>query len=170
MAVILLAWILFHPKRQAVVARAAFGEVFIVPMTRACKLMIGKRTAENKTRIDAGFLLEQESAPETKVLARAAGAMKLLNPRPDIRLEALSEPLSQTSESVRIAPKPLPFYEGRGRIALPTRGIIRARCRRISDTTGRAILSQAPVSLWATGRLRGLHQLHCQDRAPSAAF
>lgn len=111
MPLILLAWIFFHPKRYALAACGIFGEVFIAPMTWACTLMIGRRTAGIRRLLSGRSLLERESAPEIQCLVQGQETDKLAFPK-SVDRKALSEPLSQTSESVRIAINPRPLRRG----------------------------------------------------------
>lgn len=79
-----------------------FDEAIVNYMKRAYNLLIGERTAEEiKIRIGSAFQLEQELSMDVKGRDLSAGLPKTVQVRSEEIREALKEPLSSISETIR---------------------------------------------------------------------
>jgi rod shape-determining protein MreB len=100
-AIISLAGIVF--SRSLRTAGDELDEAIINYMRRAYNLMIGERTAEEiKIKIGSAYPLEKETTMEVKGRDLVHGLPKTLTVTSQEVREALSEPVSQIIESVRI--------------------------------------------------------------------
>jgi len=101
MAVISLAGLVFSKSIR--IGGDELDAAIINYLKRTYNLMIGERTAEDiKIRIGSGYPLEEEMAMEVRGRDLVAGLPKMININSEEIREALSEPIAQIVEAVRI--------------------------------------------------------------------
>ena len=101
MAVISLAGVVFSKSIR--IGGDEMDEAITNYLKRTYNLMIGERTAEEiKIRIGSGYPLEEEMTMEVRGRDLVAGLPKMISVTSEEIREALSEPITQIVEAVRI--------------------------------------------------------------------
>ncbi|MFH1395362.1 MAG: rod shape-determining protein [Candidatus Omnitrophota bacterium] len=101
MAVISLAGVVFSKSIR--IGGDEMDDAIINYLKRTYNLMVGERTAEEiKIRIGSGYPLEEEMTMDVRGRDLVAGLPKMVNITSEEVREALSEPIAQIVEAVRI--------------------------------------------------------------------
>lgn len=172
-AIISLAGIVY--SRSLRVGGDEFDDTIVAHMKRAYNLMIGERTAEEiKIRVGSAFPLDEELTMEVKGRDLNKGLPKTLTIRSEEIREALTVPLKEILESIRITldrcpPELSADLVDRG-IAMAGGGaLLRGIDRLVAQETGLPVhIADDPLSAVAEGTGRVLQEIEFLKRVASS--
>ncbi|HEY5753620.1 MAG TPA: rod shape-determining protein [Chthoniobacterales bacterium] len=163
-ALISLSGIVF--SRSVRVAGDELDEAIIQYMKRAYNLMIGERTAEEiKIKIGSAYPLEKETSMEVKGRDLVAGLPKTLSITSQEVREALVEPISTITNSVRVTLERCPpelsaDLVDRGLVLAGGGALLRGLDKLLMEETGLPVhIAEDPLSAVAEGTGRALNEL-----------
>jgi len=164
MAVISLAGVVFSKSIR--IGGDEMDEAIINYLKRTYNLMIGERTAEEiKIRIGSGYPMEEEMTMEVRGRDLVAGLPKMITVNSEEIREALSEPIAQIVEAVRITLERTPpelsadLIE-KGLILAGGGALLRGLDKLISEETGLPVhLADDPLTAVALGTGKVLSEL-----------
>ncbi len=164
MAVISLAGIVFAKSIR--IGGDEMDDAIINYLKRTYNLMIGERTAEEiKMRIGSGFPMDEEMTMDVRGRDLVAGLPKMVTITSEEIREALSEPIAQIVEAVRITLERTPpelsadLIE-KGLIMAGGGSLLRGLDRLISEETGLPVhLADDPLTAVALGTGKVLNEL-----------
>ncbi|HEY5892402.1 MAG TPA: rod shape-determining protein [Chthoniobacterales bacterium] len=163
-ALISLSGIVF--SRSVRVAGDELDEAIIQYMKRAYNLMIGERTAEEiKIKIGSAYPLEKETSMEVKGRDLVAGLPKTLSITSQEVREALLEPISTITNSVRVTLERCPpelsaDLVDRGLVLAGGGALLRGLDKLLMEETGLPVhVAEDPLSAVAEGTGRALNEL-----------
>ena len=168
-AVIALAGIVFAKSIR--IGGDECDEAVINHLKKNYNLMIGERTAEEvKIKIGSAYPLEEESTMEVKGRDILAGLPKTITVSSEEIREALSEPISQILEAIRITLERTPpelssDLIGRGLILAGGGALLRGLDKLISEETGLPVhVADDPLTAVALGTGRYLSDMNLLKR------
>lgn len=169
MAVISLAGVVFSKSIR--IGGDEMDEAIINYLKRTYNLMIGERTAEEiKIRIGSGYPLEEEMTMDVRGRDLVAGLPKMINVTSEEIREALSEPIAQIVEAVRITLERTPpelsadLIE-KGLIMAGGGALLRGFDKLISEETGLPVhIADDPLTAVALGTGKVLSELRYLKR------
>lgn len=164
MAVISLAGVVFAKSIR--VGGDEMDDALISYLKRTYNLMIGERTAEEiKIRIGSGYPMEEEMTMDVRGRDLVAGLPKMISVNSEEIREALSEPIAQIVEAVRITLERTPpelsadLIE-KGLILAGGGSLLRGLDKLISEETGLPVhLADDPLTAVALGTGKVLSEL-----------
>lgn len=164
MAVISLAGVVFSKSIR--IGGDEMDEAIINYLKRTYNLMIGERTAEEvKIRIGSGYPLEEEMTMDVRGRDLVAGLPKMIAISSEEIREALSEPIAQIVEAVRITLERTPpelsadLIE-KGLILAGGGALLRGLDKLISEETGLPVhIADDPLTAVALGTGKVLSEL-----------
>ncbi len=164
MAVISLAGVVFSKSIR--IGGDEMDEAIINYLKRTYNLMIGERTAEEiKIRIGSGYPMEEEITMEVRGRDLVAGLPKMITITSEEVREALSEPIAQIIEAVRITLERTPpelsadLIE-KGLILAGGGSLLRGLDKLVSEETGLPVhLADDPLTAVALGTGKVLSEL-----------
>jgi len=169
MAVISLAGVVFAKSIR--VGGDEMDDALINYLKRTYNLMIGERTAEEiKIRIGSGYPMEEEMTMDVRGRDLVAGLPKMISVNSEEIREALSEPIAQIVEAVRITLERTPpelsadLIE-KGLILAGGGSLLRGLDKLISEETGLPVhLADDPLTAVALGTGKVLSELRYLKR------
>ncbi len=169
MAVISLAGVVFSKSIR--IGGDEMDEAIINYLKRTYNLMVGERTAEEiKIRIGSGFPMEEELTMDVRGRDLVAGLPKMISITSEEVREALSEPIAQIVEAVRITLERTPpelsadLIE-KGLILAGGGSLLRGLDKLISEETGLPVhLADDPLTAVALGTGKVLSELRYLKR------
>jgi rod shape-determining protein MreB len=169
MAVISLAGVVFSKSIR--IGGDELDEAITNYLKRTYNLMVGERTAEEiKIRIGSGYPLEEEMTMEVRGRDLVAGLPKMITITSEEVREALSEPITQIVEAVRITLERTPpelsadLIE-KGLILAGGGALLRGLDKLISEETGLPVhLADDPLTAVALGTGKVLSELRYLKR------
>ncbi|MFH1665770.1 MAG: rod shape-determining protein [Candidatus Omnitrophota bacterium] len=174
MAVISLAGVVFSKSIR--IGGDEMDEAIINYLKRTYNLMIGERTAEEiKITIGSGYPMEEEKTMNVKGRDLVAGLPKMITITSEEVREALSEPIAQIVEAVRITLERTPpelsaDLIDRGLILAGGGGLLRGLDKLISEETGLPVhLADDPLTAVALGTGKVLGELRYLKKLTIAA-
>jgi len=164
MAVISLAGIVFSKSIR--IGGDEMDEAIINYLKRTYNLMVGERTAEEiKIRIGSGYPMEEEITMDVRGRDLVAGLPKMISVTSEEIREALSEPIAQIVEAVRITLERTPpelsadLIE-KGLILAGGGALLRGIDKLIAEETGLPVhLADDPLTAVALGTGKVLSEL-----------
>lgn len=164
MAVISLAGVVFSKSIR--VGGDEMDDAIINYLKRTYNLMVGERTAEEiKIKIGSGYPMEEEMTMDVKGRDIVAGLPKMISVASEEVREALSEPITQIVEAVRITLERTPpelsadLIE-KGLILAGGGALLRGLDKLISEETGLPVhLADDPLTAVALGTGKVLNEL-----------
>lgn len=169
MAVISLAGVVFSKSIR--IGGDEMDEALINYLKRTYNLMVGERTAEEiKIRIGSGYPMEEEMTMDVRGRDLVAGLPKMITITSEEVREALSEPIAQIVEAVRITLERTPpelsadLIE-KGLILAGGGSLLRGLDKLISEETGLPVhLADDPLTAVALGTGKVLSELRYLKR------
>ncbi len=168
-AVISLSGIVFSKSIR--IAGDELDEAIIAHLKKTYNLMIGERTAEEiKIKIGSAYPMEEETNIEVRGRDILAGLPKTITVTSEEIREALSEPLSQILEAIRIAlertpPELCSDLIERGLILAGGGALLRGLDKLISEETGLPVhIAEDPLTAIALGTGRYLSDFRLLKR------
>ena len=169
MAVISLAGVVFSKSIR--IGGDEMDEALINYLKRTYNLMVGERTAEEiKIRIGSGYPMEEEMTMDVRGRDLVAGLPKMITITSEEVREALSEPIAQIVEAVRITLERTPpelsadLIE-KGLILAGGGSLLRGLDKLISEETGLPVhLGDDPLTAVALGTGKVLSELRYLKR------
>ena len=169
MAVISLAGVVFSKSIR--IGGNEMDEAIINYLKRTYNLMVGERTAEEiKIRIGSGYPLEEEMTLDVRGRDLVAGLPKMITVTSEEIREALSEPIAQIVEAVRITLERTPpelsadLIE-KGLILAGGGSLLRGLDKLISEETSLPVhLADDPLTAVALGTGKVLNELRYLKR------
>jgi len=164
LAVISLAGIVFSKSLR--IAGDDMDEAIINYLKKTYNLMVGERTAEEiKIKIGSAYVLEEEMTMEVRGRDLVAGLPKMITISSEEVREALSEPIAQIVESVRITLERTPpelsadLIE-KGLILAGGGALLRGLDKLISEETGLPVhVAEDPLTAVAIGTGKALSEI-----------
>jgi rod shape-determining protein MreB len=156
MAVISLAGIVFSKSIR--IGGDEMDDAIIQHLKKTYNLMVGERTAEEiKIKIGSGYPLEEELTMEVRGRDLVAGLPKMITVTSEEIREALSEPIAQVVEAVRITLEKTPpelsadLIE-KGIVLAGGGSLLRGMDRLLAEETGLPVhISNDPITAVALG-------------------
>lgn len=169
MAVISLAGVVFSKSIR--IGGDEMDEAIINYLKRTYNLMVGERTSEEiKIRIGSGYPMEEEMTMDVRGRDLVAGLPKMISITSEEVREALSEPIAQIVEAVRITLERTPpelsadLIE-KGLILAGGGALLRGLDKLISEETGLPVhLADDPLTAVALGTGKVLSELRYLKR------
>ncbi|MBD3426196.1 MAG: MreB/Mrl family cell shape determining protein [Candidatus Omnitrophica bacterium] len=169
MAVISLAGVVFSKSIR--IGGDEMDEALINYLKRTYNLMVGERTAEEiKIRIGSGYPMEEEMTMDVRGRDLVAGLPKMITITSEEVREALSEPIAQIVEAVRITLERTPpelsadLIE-KGLILAGGGALLRGLDKLIAEETGLPVhLADDPLTAVALGTGKVLSELRYLKR------
>lgn len=164
MAVISLAGVVFSKSIR--IGGDEMDEAIINYLKRTYNLMVGERTAEEiKIRIGSGYPMEEEMTMDVRGRDLVAGLPKMISVTSEEIREALSEPIAQIVEAVRITLERTPpelsadLIE-KGLILAGGGSLLRGLDKLVAEETGLPVhLADDPLTAVALGTGKVLSEL-----------
>jgi len=164
MAVISLAGVVFSKSIR--IGGDEMDDAIINYLKRTYNLMVGERTAEEiKIRIGSGYPLDEEMTMDVRGRDLVAGLPKMISINSEEVREALSEPIAQIVEAVRITLERTPpelsadLIE-KGLVLAGGGALLRGLDRLISEETGLPVhIADDPLTAVALGTGKVLSEL-----------
>ncbi|MFH1305830.1 MAG: rod shape-determining protein [Candidatus Omnitrophota bacterium] len=164
MAVISLAGVVFSKSIR--IGGDEMDDAIINYLKRTYNLMVGERTAEEiKIRIGSGYPLDEEMTMDVRGRDLVAGLPKMISINSEEVREALSEPIAQIVEAVRITLERTPpelsadLIE-KGLVLCGGGALLRGLDRLISEETGLPVhIADDPLTAVALGTGKVLSEL-----------
>ncbi|MEA3489185.1 MAG: rod shape-determining protein [Candidatus Omnitrophota bacterium] len=169
MAVISLAGVVFSKSIR--IGGDEMDEAIINYLKRTYNLMVGERTAEEiKIRIGSGYPIEEELTMDVRGRDLVAGLPKMVTINSEEVREALSEPIAQIVEAVRITLERTPpelsaDLMEKGLILAGGGSLLRGMDKLIAEETGLPVhLADDPLTAVALGTGKVLNELRYLKR------
>jgi rod shape-determining protein MreB len=164
MAVVSLAGLVFAKSIR--IGGDKLDEAIMTYLKRTYNLMVGERTAEEiKIRIGSAYPMEEELTMEVRGRDLVAGLPKMITVNSEEIREALSEPISQIVETVRITLERIPpelsadLIE-KGLVLAGGGSLLRGLDKLISEETGLPVhLAEDPLTAVVMGCGKVLNEL-----------